>query len=280
MTAINQEHKARLFLRKALAFVIKDFFEEISYKFYFFFNLWAVVFAVLVFFFLSRVMPEESAAMLRRYGGGYFPFVLVGFALAHYLDLALHGIGRKIREAQLLGTLEALLATRTPAWQILLFSVLYPFLFTSAIAIGYLAVGWAFFGLDLSRAAWGSAILFFVLTATAMAPLGILSAAAILLIKRGEPISTVVSGLSYLLSGVFYPVEVMPGWLQAVAQAFPLTHALEGLRLSLLVGLSAWDLPLRLGMLLGFSLALLPLSLWLFGKALRLARIYGGLNQY
>lgn len=30
-----------------------------------------------------------------------------------------------------------------------------------------------------------------------------------------------------LLSGVFYPLQNMPGWLQAIASALPLTHAIE-----------------------------------------------------
>jgi lipooligosaccharide transport system permease protein len=30
-----------------------------------------------------------------------------------------------------------------------------------------------------------------------------------------------------LLCGVFYPLANMPGWLQAIASALPLTHAIE-----------------------------------------------------
>jgi ABC-2 type transport system permease protein len=268
------------FVRKAGAFIRKDFLDEASYKIYFAFTLMNVFFAVLIFFFLSRVIPEDTARGLSPYGGGYFPFVLVGFAMAHYLDLAMHGMGRKIREAQILGTLEALLVTPTPAWQVLLFSVLYPFLFTSLVATLYLLLGWAFFGLDLSHADFGAAAVFFALTGASLAPLGILSAAAIILIKRAEPMAYIVGGLSYLLSGVFYPVAVLPGWLQAVAAAFPLTHGLEGLRLSLLSGRSLIEQSDSLLILLGFAVFLLPLSLWLFSLALAQSRRSGGLHHY
>ncbi|RJO67325.1 MAG: ABC transporter permease [Myxococcales bacterium] len=271
---------AARFWRKAWAFVVRDFLDEASYKLYFFLTLWGVVFAVLVFFFLSRVIPEQGAAALAPYGGRYFPFVLVGFAMAHYLELAMHGLGRRIREGQLLGTLEALFVTRTPAWQILFFLVLYPFLFTSLMVMLYLALGWAFFGVDLSHAAWGSALAFFLLTGLSLAPLGILSAALILLVKRGDPVSFAVTGLSYLLSGVFYPVEVMPGWLQTAAQFFPLTHSLEGLRRSLLAGAPLWEDPFGLAVLLFFAAGLLPFSLWVFGRALAYARRTGGLHHY
>lgn len=268
------------FLTKAGAFIVKDFFEAVSYKVYFLFTLWNVLFAVLVFFFLSRVMPEDTGRALEQYGGGYFPFVLVGFALVHYLDLAMHGMGSKIREAQIVGTLEALLVTRTPPWQILLFSILYQFLYTSIVVLTYLLIGWAFFGLDLSHAAWGTGLLMFLLTAASLAPFGILSAAVVLIIKRGEPMAYVVAGLSYLLSGVFYPVEVLPAFLQTAAQFFPLTHALDGMRRALLMGTSAWEMPYRLGVLLVFSIVLLPMSLWLFSRVLKHARKTGGLHHY
>ncbi len=272
--------RARRFVGKAWAFIVRDFFDEASYKFYFFFTLFGVAAAVIVFYFLSRVIPDRAAPALDPYGGRYFPFVLVGFAFAHYLDLALNGMGRKIRESQILGTLEALLVTRTPAWQVLLFSVLYPFLFTSSVVAAYLLLGWAFFGLDLSQAAWGSALAYFILTGASLAPFGILSAAAILVLKRGDPVAFAISGFSYLLAGVFYPVEVLPGWLQTIAQAFPLTHGLEGMRQSLLKGLGVFDAPQGALLLIGFAVALLPLSLWVFTRALAYSRRTGGLSHY
>ncbi len=268
------------FLRKAFAWIRKDFLEETSYRFAFFFSLWGILFAVVVFFFLSRVMPEATNEMLARYGGGYFPFVLVGFSLAHYVDLALNGMSRRIRETQILGTLEALLATRTPAWQILLLSILYPLLSMALIGLLYLFVAWLFFGLDLSKAVWGSAFLYLILTISSLLPLGIVSASITLVFKRGDPVAFALTGLTYLLSGVFYPVAVMPAWLQTLAQFFPLTHALEGMRRALSVGVGVLQEPKPFLFLVAFTVVLLPLSIVLFSRALTYARRSGGLHHY
>ncbi len=265
---------------KALAFIAKDFREEISYRMHVFFTLFGIVFAVLVFFFLSRVIPDKASPVLQRYGGSYFSFALIGFALTSYLNVAILGMGHKIREAQLMGTLEALLMTRTPAWQVLFLSVLYPLIFRAGVVVFYLFLGAVFFGLDLSGAAWGSALFFFVLTVFSLGALGVLSASAILAVKKGDPVAFAMTSFSYLVSGVFYPVEVLPGWLQGVAQAFPLTHALEGLRMALLKGVSFWELPKATGVLLLFCIFGLPVSLWIFAKALKYARKSGGLHHY
>ncbi len=44
------------------------------------------------------------------------------------------------------------------------------------------------------------------------------------------------------VSGVWYPVEVLPGWLQPVAWALPTTHVFEGMRAVLINGTFRWDL--------------------------------------
>ena len=41
-----------------------------------------------------------------------------------------------------------------------------------------------------------------------------------------------------VVSGVYYPVSVLPGWLQAVAKISPATYALRGLRHAILNGAS------------------------------------------
>jgi ABC-2 type transport system permease protein len=43
------------------------------------------------------------------------------------------------------------------------------------------------------------------------------------------------------ISGVYYPVEVLPGWLQAVAVALPTAHVFEGMRALLLHHSFRWD---------------------------------------
>lgn len=45
--------------------------------------------------------------------------------------------------------------------------------------------------------------------------------------KRGDPLGWALRVGSLMLSGVYYPVDVLPCWLRSVGQALPLTHSLE-----------------------------------------------------
>ena len=78
------------------------------------------------------------------------------------------------------------------------------------------------------------------------------------------------------VSGVYYPVSVLPGWLQGVAYAMPSAHVFEGMRAVLLDGTFRWDL-LRNALLL--DLAYLIFGAWSFYAAIRYARKHGLLLQ-
>jgi len=59
----------------------------------------------------------------------------------------------------------------------------------------------------------------------------------------------------FFLSGILWPVEQMPGYLQWVSDFLPLTYAVEGMRQIMLAGESLLDIPLELGVLLAFAAA-------------------------
>lgn len=60
----------------------------------------------------------------------------------------------------------------------------------------------------------------------------------------------------FFLSGILWPVEQMPGYLQWVADFLPLTYAVEGMQRIMLTGESLLDIPLELGVLLAFAAAM------------------------
>jgi len=70
----------------------------------------------------------------------------------------------------------------------------------------------------------------------AFAAIGFLSAAFTLVVKRGDPLLWLFGVVSWLLGGVFFPVETLPAFLQQVARLLPITYALDGLRATLLGG--------------------------------------------
>lgn len=75
-------------------------------------------------------------------------------------------------------------------------------------------------------------------------------------------------------AAVFYPVAVLPAWLQPVALALPAAHVFEGMRTALLTGGIAWGHLAAAFALDGVWMALMG---WVFMRQLRAARIKGAL---
>ncbi len=267
-------------LNKALAFLSRDFRLELSYRFSFFLQFFGIFLSVFLFYFLSLLLGEAATPYLREYGGNYFAFVLIGIAFSGYFGVGLSSYAGSIREAQTTGTLEAMLMTPTRLSTMVLASSLWDYLMTTFRVLVYLAIGMAVFGLDLGRGNLVAALAVVLLTVVTFSSLGILSASFIMVLKRGDPITWIFNSLASLLGGVYYPIGIMPVWLQQVAQLLPVTYALRAMRLALLQGASVGELLPDLAALAGFSVVLLPLSLLAFRFAVHRAKVDGSLTYY
>ena len=267
-------------LAKARAFFMKDLISEASYPIAFLGQLGGVLFGALTLYFISRFLDPAAIPTLARYGGNYFAFVLIGVAAAGYLGVALNGFAAQVRQAQVLGTLEALLVTQTGIPAILFGSSLYSFALTSLRVVLYFLVGVLVLGLSLGEANVGAALVILALTIVAFAGMGILSASVIMVLKKGSPVNWLFNSMSWLLGGVFYPVAVLPEWMQKVAAFLPITHTLEGMRLALLRGYGLRELLPQIAPLLLFIVIVVPLSAVVFAWAVRRAKRDGSLTHY
>ncbi|MEW6442402.1 MAG: ABC transporter permease [bacterium] len=267
-------------MRALWAFARRDILNETSYRLSFFLQLLGILPATLMFFFLSRLVGDALSGPLDAYGGSYFPFVLVGIAVDRYLAVSLTSFSRSLRESQLTGTLEAVLATPVSVSALLAGSSLYAFGFNSLRVLLYLGVGSALFGVALHWARLPWILLVLALTAAAFSSLGILAASFTIFFKRGDPLNWTFSIASWLLGGVYYPLSVLPDGLQQAAQIIPLTHSLEALRRILLGGAELSRIGPQLLALSVWSAVGIPLSVLCFRFALRRARANGTLGHY
>ncbi len=267
-------------LKKPLVFLYKDIVNESTYKFAFVTQFLGIILSVLSLFFLSKLVGEAALPHIKPYGGDYFSFLLIGLALVAYTQVSLSSFKNCIRNAQTLGTLEAMLVTQTGIPTIILSSSLYSFAITSLRIIAYLLFGALAFGLDVGIANYTGAVIILLLTIFCCSSIGILSASFIMVLKKGDPLSWIFNSLSWLLSGVYYPVAILPDWLQKVSYLIPVTHSLEGMRMALLKGYSLKDLLPSILPLTVFTIVLLPLSIWTFKNAVKIAKMNGSLTQY
>jgi len=267
-------------LRKMAAFLIRDFLVDVSYPFAFVWQWGSILFNLTTFYFLGRLLAGAAAPYLGPYGGGYFPFVFVGLALAAFQDVGLSAVSQTISYGMYTGTLEAMLLTPTSISTVVFSSVLYQFFSALLTILIYVGFGAGFFGVPLGQANLPAAAVLLLLALTAHLPLGILSASFILVFKRGDPFTVILGKLTILLAGVYFPLQVLPQWVQTISWLLPFTHALEGLRQAVLLGQGLRAVAPQIAILLGFTVLLLPLSLAAFAWAVRQAKRLGTLSQF
>jgi ABC-2 type transport system permease protein len=262
-----------------LKFLQRDIRIQLSYLTAFILQLGGIVLAVPFFYFAAKVFEGADIGSLERYGGNFFAFILLGVAFMDYLALSLRVYNESLRESQLMGTLEIVLLSPLKNWEILVYSSLWGYLFTTIRFMTYMIAGVAF-GLDLGNINVLSTIVTMALSVVAFASLGMLIASIVLIIKKGDGLTSVVNAASSFLGGVIYPVAVLPVPLQVAAQALPITPALEAMRLAVLQGATVAELAPLLLRLLVFAAIFVPVALICFRRAVSLNKFAGTLGQY
>jgi ABC-2 type transport system permease protein len=209
-----------------------------------------------------------------------FEWLLVGLAFQYYFSTALYSFSAKIRNEQLLGTLEAMLVSPTPTSMVIFSSSAWDFTYGAIRVLVYLLFATLVFGVELHTNSLGALALGVLLTFLSSAGLGILSASFILYFKRGDPINFFLSGLTTFFGSVFFPVEQLPEWVRPVSDFLPITWSLRIVRGSLLQGLPFSALREALLYLLVLTVVLLPLGILFSRVAIRKAKREGTLIQY
>jgi len=267
-------------LRKILALLKKDFLMETSYRLAFVFNVFGVFTSLLMYFFINKLFGGRIVPHLEEFGVNYFAYVLLSTAFFGYVGVGLGSFAERIRTEQMQGTLEALLLTPTRVTTILFSLALWNLLLATLDLVIYVLFAVFVFKIDFSGINILSTAIIFVLTIVSFSSLGILSACFIMVLKRGNPFGWLVAGVEGLIGGAYFPVTVLPAWLQFVAKFFPVTYAIRAVQFAVYRGYSPLQLWREITALAGFSVVLLPLSLAAFTFSLRKARRDGTLGQY
>lgn len=267
-------------LRIYWAFLKRDAAIWASYPWSRFLDILDVFFSCAIFYFLSKLLGSADLPALESYGGDYFAFVLIGIAFYNYQSVGLNSMAHSMRTEQTIGTLEATLSTPVTLPRFLMGSTLWDLLYATVETLLYFGIGIVVFGFSLKESHLPSALLVLLASMAASSCLGILSAAFILRFKRGDPVAWGLGTVSQLLGGVYFPLIVLPAWLQGIAWFIPMAHALEGLRLSLLQGADLTQVLPHLLWLLIFTAALSPVSFWLLHWAVQQSQKEGSLGHY
>ena len=246
---------------------------------------WEVVWLVygvvntLAITFIAKQLTEEGIVAGTQ-ANDLLLFLLIGTLVWAYLSAVLDDISLVVTWERWEGTIEHTLMAPVPRVAHLVgtavFGVLHALARTSLIMVFSLP----FFEIDLGGASWLTAAVVVLVGSLSLIGLGILAGVLPLLYpERGEQMSFMTQAVVLLISGVYYSVETLPGWLQAVSQLSPATYLLRAVRGALIEGDSLGDSAGDLVALLVFAAVLLPASIATFSAAERWAKRTGRLKR-
>ncbi len=137
-----------------------------------------------------------------------------------------------------------------------------------------------FFDLDLSNANFPAALIVLVVASIPFIGIGMMTAVLPLISpEKGTQLGFIAQGILLVVSGVYYPVSVLPDWMQALAKISPATYALDGMRDAIVNGdgISAmWD---EIWPLVIIGFVSIPLGLEVFRRGERYAKRHGKLKR-
>ena len=267
-------------MKLAWAFFKRDALIAVSYRAAFILSLVEVFTILTVFYYLGKTFGERDIPALARYGGSFLAFLLIGVALTDCVTLSLTTFARQIREGQMTGTLETTLMSPVRLPLILIYSSLWAYFFSGIRLLLYLLIGGFLYSVSMQRADIFSAMTIFLLTVLCFMGIGMLWAGVVLLMKRGEAVMNLAGYVIVLLSGVLFPIALLPGWVQQLGSLIPLTHALEGMRLALLQGQSVVALSGIIVKLVLFAIVLQIIGVAGFNLAVSVTKKVGTLSEY
>ncbi|HWB67307.1 MAG TPA: ABC transporter permease [Mycobacteriales bacterium] len=260
--------------RTALALLRRDYAQRRVIRFAVLLDLCFGMVNLLVFYFISRLLHHPTAQL----GGAqnYFGYIAVGLAVTLAVQSAVTEAATQMREERITGTLAQLVSQPVNSAGLALGLVAYPIVFALARSVLYVLVAALGLGLAVGHAAWFGVIVIALLGCAAVVAVGIVLLAITLAIPRSDPVVPLAALALTFLSGAYFPVSVLPGYLQAISDPLPTRLVLEGLRSALFSG-GGWEQPA--GWLLLTVAVLLPIAVVLFGWAtsiaIRLGRLTG-----
>jgi ABC-2 type transport system permease protein len=207
--------------------------------------------------------------------------LVIGAIFWNYLSVIFSWIAETIAIERWEGTLEYTMMAPVRRYTHLvgaaMYAVVYGFIHTAAI----LVVMVLFFPqLDLSKADFASAALVMTVGSFSFVGIGMMAAILPLLyVERGAQMTFVIQSVLLLISGVYYPITFLPGWMQVLSHLSPATYVLDGVRAALIEGRGVTGQLGDLAPLVVMAIAFIPLGLWAFGRAERYAKRTGKLKR-
>ncbi len=264
-------------LQVSRAFMRMDFQNNFNYPLGYVMRQLGALLPVIIYYFVAEMITPGTSV-----GGDYYTFVVVGVIGTQMLDVGMRSLSIELERSLERGWFEMLLVTPL-RWTLLPFgmvqwSMAQTILRTLLITVIAMSLGAQF----APEGIWAGLIILLLGVILGLA-FGILLAGVKVLAKSGDPLLPLYTLGAQVFSGVYFPVESLPEWLQPVSLLFPHTYVIAALRRAVmpqgadLPGLSAVA---AIGVLSAMTAILFPIAILIYRRAMELGRRMGVLAGY
>jgi ABC-2 type transport system permease protein len=240
------------------------------------FFLWTVANTLTIVFIAEGIEASGGEIDVNR----ATTILLIGAVVWAYLGIIFEILTETVAWERWEGTIEytfmAPLARPVHLFGMGLFAIAYGIV----RAVLLFAVVAAFFDLDMPNANFVAALVVLAIGSISFVGIGMMTAVLPLISpEKGTQLGFVAQGMLLVVSGVYYPVSVLPEWMQWLATISPATYALDGIRDAILDGdglTAMWD---EIWPLLVIGAVSIPLGLEVFRRGERYAKRHGKLKR-
>ncbi len=209
-------------------------------------------------------------------------YLLIGTSVWSYLSVTFDGVTDIINMERWEGTIEYTFMAPISRFTHLIGSCWYAVVHGLLFTFIQLVIVGAFFHLDLSHANYLTAVFMLLVGSVSFIGFGIGAAILPLLYtEKGMQMSFIVRAILLLISGVYYPISVLPVWMRPLASVSPATYVLYGLRAGLMNGQVIWSAEIwsYTWPLILTAVISVPLGVYVFSIAERYAKKTGRLKR-
>ena len=244
-----------------------------------------MLFNSLIFFIMAEYVGPSASPMLAQYGGDYASYIILGIVFNTFLSVSLNSYYQAYAQGYWGSGFEIYATSPIGVSAFILGSVLFDYFISSIQIAMYMAIGIFAFNIDLASANYLTAITVLLLSTAAVSGIGLIAASTFTLLnckQWGNPVTWIVSLLVGLLSGVYFPPEILPTFVQNLSMSLPQTYAYEAARLAMLAGadLTHPIVQRNVKVIILQMLALLPIGIILYKMSLRKAEKDGALTRW
>ena len=239
--------------------------------------VYSLVNALTILFIAAATERITGQAVDTRF---FVLYLLIGTTMWSYLSAVFDVVAETIAWERWEGTIEYTLMAPVPRWLHLIGTCCFAVTYAVIRAALIFAVVALMFNVDLGHANVLTALIVIGVGSISVIGLAIVAAVLPLLFtERGAQMTFVIHSSLLLISGVYAPIDVLPGWLQVLSPLSPMTYVLRAVRAGLLEGAPPGAVGGDLLILAAMGALLIPVGLLVFRAAERYARQTGRLKR-